>query len=776
MINLIHHQRRTKVSLCGSSRRPTFFLTMLITVMGFLKVADATITVRSEDHHLIRQASTIVVGQITTIDSHWYAANTQIYTHVGVRVEEVLKGELSDVDITIRQLGGTVGGLRSWIFGSPEFVSGERVLLFLTANRDGTLRVLNLYQGKFSVVLNSQTGEQFIYRNLNPESVRNLARSATSGDSTSPTVEMRPLGRFKAEIASRLAQEQASARSASLPVVTMPAGEIVESHERFTFLGSPSRWFEPDSNNQVSVFMNSQGEPNAPGGGFEQIRSAYQAWSTVIGTTLKFHDAGFTSAQGFSFDGINAVTFGDPLGQIDPPQGCSGMLAIGGYFRSITETGSVNGQTFFRILEGDLVFADGWQGCGFYEDFSNLAEVATHELGHVLGVGHSADPNATMYAFAHFDGRGAALQNDDIAGINFIYPKAVSTAQIQYADVNGDGKADVLNFDISGGSSIWVSLSAGNDASLPEAWLQHGSSTPDQIQYADVNGDGKADALYFDTLRSRGVWVSLSTGSGFTGGELWLQHGDSTPDQIQYADVNGDGKADALYFDTLRSGGVWVSLSTGTTFTSPVLWAQYGASIPDQIQYIDVNGDGRADAVYFDTDGGLLVSLSTGNSFTVPQLWLQHGASTLDQIQYADVNGDGKADALYFDTFRSNGVWVGLSTGTAFAPATLWLQHGESTPNQIQYADVNGDGRADALYFDTLRSRGVWVGLSTGTAFAPATLWLQHGESTPDQIQFIDVNGDGKADALYFDSSRSKSVWLSLSTGTSFNGGSLWVP
>ena len=55
------------------------------------------------------------------------------------------------------------------------------------------------------------------------------------------------------------------------------------------------------------MFLNSQGEANAPGGGFEQIRNAYQAWSTVIGTTFRFHDAGFTSAQGFAFDGINAV-------------------------------------------------------------------------------------------------------------------------------------------------------------------------------------------------------------------------------------------------------------------------------------------------------------------------------------------------------------------------------------------------------------------------------------------------------------------------------------
>jgi hypothetical protein len=774
MINLIQ-QSRTRVASHPKARLLTLF-TILVALIAYLRDADATIIVPTEDHHLIRQASTIVLGQVTRIESHWYAAKTQIYTHVGVRIEEVLKGELPEVEITVKQLGGTVGGLRSWIFGSPEFVVGERVVLFLTANPDGTLRVLSLYQGKFSVLRDSQTGEHFVYRGLNPQGVRNLTQSATNHQSASPLVETRPLARFKAEIASRVAQEQATARSGSLPVPTLVAGDIVESHERFTFLGSPSRWFEPDSTNTVPMFINPQGEPNAPSGGFDQIRSAYHAWSTVIGTTFRFHDAGFTSAQGFAFDGINAVSFGDPLGQIDPPQGCSGTLAIGGYFRSTSETITVNGQIFFRILEGDLVFADGWQGCGFYENFGNLAEVATHELGHVLGLGHSPDPNATMFALAHFDGRSAALQSDEIAGINFIYPKTVSTAQIKYADVNGDGNADTLNFDVSGGAGIWVSLSVGSDSTVPEMWLQHGPSTPDQIQYADVNGDGKADALYFDTFRSSGIWVSLSTGTGFTAPEMWLQHGPSTPDQIQYADVNGDGKADALYFDTFRSGGVWVSLSTGASFAAPEMWAQYAPSTPGQIKYFDIDGDGKADALHFDTGGALRVGISTGSAFTTPTIWLQHGASTSEQLQYVDVNGDGKVDALYFDTLRSNGVWVSLSTGTGFSGAQLWLQHGPSTPNQIQYTDVDGDGRADAVYFDTLRSRGIWVSLSSGVAFGSGVLWLQHGDSTPNQIQYADVNGDGRADALYFDVSRSKSVWLSLSTGTTFGNGLLWIP
>jgi len=154
-----------------------------------------------------------------------------------------------------------------------------------------------------------------------------------------------------------------------------------EAQEFFTFLGTPSRWFEPDAGGTVTMMLNAAGEPRAPSRGFDQVGAAYAAWSSVSGSSFRFGDGGTTTAFGHRRDGVNAISFGDPLGQIDDPVNCGGALAMGGYFSSSSQTRTVNGQSFNRIVEGDVVVNRGWDGCGFYERFANLAEVATHELG-----------------------------------------------------------------------------------------------------------------------------------------------------------------------------------------------------------------------------------------------------------------------------------------------------------------------------------------------------------------------------------------------------------
>src|SRR6202042_1897443 len=85
---------------------------------------------------------------------------------------------------------------------------------------------------------------------------------------------------------------------------------------------------------------------------------------------------------------------------------------------------SVDGHVAGEILGADIevnsanytIVADGTPPGGAYD----LASILTHESGHFLGMAHSADTSAVMYALYH--PQSTVLTPDDVAGICSIYP------------------------------------------------------------------------------------------------------------------------------------------------------------------------------------------------------------------------------------------------------------------------------------------------------------------------------------------------------------------
>jgi hypothetical protein len=402
------------------------FLVILFTALLFspFSVSATVITPVSEDD-LARHATAILVGQVKGIESYWDAGAKQVFTHITVTPQEVLKGDIGDGDLTLKQLGGTVGQLRSWLEGSPEFIVGEKVLLFIDTNQDGSACVAYLYQGKFSLFTDPDTGQEFAYRGDTPEGVRLLTGTTARAQTDSTSNGFHEVTALKVQIREALARAssiQQRAALAPLPAPQVPPGSAVEKQEGFTLLRFPPiRWFEPDSGSPVIMSLN---PTNAFPGAEEQIDAGFAAWNAVPQSTFRFKKGVITNFGGFTADGVNSISFDDPLSDLPDPVDCGGILAAVLHVTVLNERRTLHEQTFLRIREADLVFANGWENCIEFRSQANIAEVITHELGHVLGLDHSPNPEATMSPFAHFDGRGAVLHPDDESGAAFLYPDA----------------------------------------------------------------------------------------------------------------------------------------------------------------------------------------------------------------------------------------------------------------------------------------------------------------------------------------------------------------
>ena len=349
-----------------------------------------------------------------------------------------------------------------------------------------------------------------------------------------------------------------------------------------------------------------------------------------------------------------------------------------------------------------------------------------------------------------------------------------------WADVNGDGKADlVMTYqDPSGLVAVQFGLSNGdgNLTVTPEAIpFNSGYSATSYWHYtwADVNGDGKADLVmtYQSPSGMVAVQFGLSNGDGsltvtpeatpFTSGYSASSYWNYT-----WADVNGDGKADLVMTYQSPSGMVAAQfgLSNGdgsltvTPETTPFT-SGYSATSYWHYTWADVNGDGKADLVMtYQSPSGMVAAqfgLSNGDGgLTVaPEatpFTSGYSASSYWNYSWADVNGDGKADLVmtYQDPSGLVAVQFGLSNGDGsltVTPEAVPFKSGYSTTSYWNYtwADVNGDGKADLVmtYQDPSGMVAVQFDLTSPTPSAVQTIASGLGETTSVTYSTLSAGG-----------------------------------
>jgi hypothetical protein len=201
------------------------------------------------------------------------------------------------------------------------------------------------------------------------------------------------------------------------------------------------------------------------------------------------------------------------------------------------------------------------------------------------------------------------------------------------ADMDGDGRADLLSYHPK--NDRW-SVSAGRaDGTFdaPRRFTVYDdyapAGQPTQLT-ADVNADGKADLLAYDPAKGRWVvfdrgisrapWLgvrSRSTTMTWIHGTGWaaILYGTRTGWEAHLAaDVTGDGRADVLSYHPAR--GRW-SITTSRDdawFDEPRTLTTYGTTTGWQTHLAaDVTGDGRAELLsYHPARGRWWVTTPTG--------------------------------------------------------------------------------------------------------------------------------------------------------------------
>ena len=318
------------------------------------------------------------------------------------------------------------------------------------------------------------------------------------------------------------------------------------------------------------------------------------------------------------------------------------------------------------------------------------------------------------------------------------YNTGYSPCSVTSADVNGDGKADLIVAN-SGSNSVSVLTNNGYGSFVDRTDYATGSN-PQSVTMADINKDGNAD-LIVANWNSNSVSVLLNKGDGTFADKVDYEAG-SNPHSVINADVNGDGKAD-LIVENWNSNSVSVLINNGNdTFAGKVDYTT--VSNPHSITMADVNGDGKADLIVANHySQSLSVRMNNGDGTFAARVDYATGAGP-SSLTSADVNGDGKADLIVTNYF-GNSVSVLLNNGNGTFATKVDYVAGYN-PRSITIVDVNGDGRADLVVAND-GSNTVSILTNNGNGTFAAKVDYAAGY-TPWSVTGADLNGDGMNDLI----------------------------
>ena len=155
--------------------------------------------------------------------------------------------------------------------------------------------------------------------------------------------------------------------------------QSAHAYSHFTLSeGTRLRWDAP----RVRWFATERGEAGISPAGFQSaLARAFATWEAVPTATVAFEFVGFTSAEPFEDDGLSVFGF-KPEPEMDRVLGAATFVVD-----------IITGE----IVESDVFFNStfAWSTTGEPDRF-DLPSVALHEIGHFVGLGHSADRKSVV--------------------------------------------------------------------------------------------------------------------------------------------------------------------------------------------------------------------------------------------------------------------------------------------------------------------------------------------------------------------------------------------
>ena len=221
------------------------------------------------------------------------------------------------------------------------------------------------------------------------------------------------------------------------------------------------------SSTSVTFWVNPANADVSSAAALNAVQYAMNVWNTQGGSPFRYVYGGTASDTVNAYDNRNVL-----------------------FFRNASN-GSTIATTYSwwdssnRLLDSDIIvwdggftFYTGTSGCGAVSNSAYLEDIATHELGHALGLNHSAAGDATMYpSYGFCSQEMRTLSSDDIAAIQSLYGSTGGSSSNTAPTVTITSPANGATVSLGTAITLAASASDTQDGSLSASvqWTDNGA-------------------------------------------------------------------------------------------------------------------------------------------------------------------------------------------------------------------------------------------------------------------------------------------------------------